>query len=120
MSQYGAKALAELGYDYQKILQYYYKDVRSISEDEATWISNNLTMTCRKSLIAQTPLADRSSSRLMTLNKLTGEDRPLISSAISFRFVKPGDVLVLNDTRVIPARLIGRKTGGGAMQNSCC
>ena len=66
-----------------------------------------------ESLIAQTPLSDRSSSRLMTLNKLTGE-----IGHYQFRdlvhFVKPGDVLVLNDTRVIPARLIGRKRGGGA------
>lgn len=64
-------------------------------------------------LIAQTPLPDRSSSRLMTLNKRTGE-----IGHHKFRdlkqFLKPGDTLVLNNTKVIPARLIGRKRGGGA------
>lgn len=64
-------------------------------------------------LIAQTPLQDRAASRLMTLNKETGEIghyafRDLI------QFLVPGDTLVLNNTKVIPARLIGQKRGGGA------
>ncbi|MCI5958806.1 MAG: tRNA preQ1(34) S-adenosylmethionine ribosyltransferase-isomerase QueA [Lachnospiraceae bacterium] len=64
-------------------------------------------------LIAQDPLEDRSSSRLMFLNKKTGE-----LSHHSFKdvieFLNPGDCLVLNNTKVIPARLIGHKeeTGG--------
>ena len=64
-------------------------------------------------LIAQDPLEDRSSSRLMFLNKKTGE-----LSHHSFKdvieFLNPGDCLVLNHTKVIPARLIGHKeeTGG--------
>ena len=60
-------------------------------------------------LIAQTPLKDRSASRFLVLNKNTGEIehkhfRDLID------YLNKGDTLVLNDTKVIPARLIGEKT----------
>ncbi|WP_164216337.1 tRNA preQ1(34) S-adenosylmethionine ribosyltransferase-isomerase QueA [Virgibacillus sp. YIM 98842] len=59
-------------------------------------------------LIAQTPLKDRSASRLLVLNRKTGEIQhkyfPSIKSHLS-----PGDCLVLNDTRVLPARLYGTK-----------
>ena len=64
-------------------------------------------------LIAQDPLKDRAGSRLLALDKETGE-----VSHHSFReiadYLEPGDCLVLNDTKVIPARLIGAKadTGG--------
>lgn len=64
-------------------------------------------------LIAQDPLEDRSSSRLLALKKETGE-----ISHHTFRditgFLKPGDCLVLNDTKVLPARLMGVKEGTGA------
>lgn len=66
-----------------------------------------------ESLIAQTPLAERSSSRLMTLNRETGEIGHHVFRDL-VRFLVPGDILVMNDTRVIPARLFGRKKGGGA------
>lgn len=59
-------------------------------------------------LIAQTPLNDRSSSKLLLLNKNTGELKDDVFSNIT-KYFKKGDVLVLNDTRVIPARLIGEK-----------
>ena len=67
-------------------------------------------------LIAQTPIQRRDASRLMTLNKETGElghyhfyDLP--------QFLKPGDCLVLNDSRVLPARLLGqREPTGGACE----
>src|SRR5690625_693827 len=59
-------------------------------------------------LIAQTPLKDRAASRLLVLNRETGEVEhkhfPSIKSYLS-----PGDCLVLNDTRVLPARLYGTK-----------
>lgn len=63
--------------------------------------------------IAQDPLEDRSSSRLLVLNKETGETSHHIFREIP-DFLKPGDCLVINDTKVIPARLIGEKesTGG--------
>lgn len=61
-----------------------------------------------KELIAQTPLENRSSSRLMVLNRSTGEILHRVFGNIT-DFLKKGDVLVLNDTKVIPARLIGIK-----------
>lgn len=64
-------------------------------------------------LIAQEPLSDRSSSRLLTLDKVTGETAHKTFNDIT-GMLKEGDCLVLNNTRVIPARLIGAKeeTGG--------
>jgi S-adenosylmethionine:tRNA ribosyltransferase-isomerase len=64
-------------------------------------------------LIAQDPLEDRSSSRLLVLDKETGEVSHHIFKEI-VDYLEPGDCLVLNDTKVIPARLIGAKedTGG--------
>ena len=59
-------------------------------------------------LIAQTPLLKRDSSRLLVLDKKTGKIEHKIFSDIIDYFNK-GDVLVLNDTKVIPARLIGTK-----------
>lgn len=60
--------------------------------------------------IAQDPLEDRSSSRLLVLNKETGEYSHHIFREIT-EFLKPGDCLVLNNTKVIPARLFGEKEG---------
>ena len=66
-------------------------------------------------LIAQTPLERRDASRLLTLDKATGSvehhhfyDLP--------RFLKPGDCLVLNNSRVLPARLIGHRPTGGVCE----
>ncbi|SUD26688.1 S-adenosylmethionine/tRNA-ribosyltransferase-isomerase [Paenibacillus macerans] len=64
-------------------------------------------------LIAQTPLPERSASRLLTLNKETGEIRHHVFPDI-LDYLHPGDTLVLNDTRVIPARLFGVKQDTGA------
>ena len=64
-------------------------------------------------LIAQVPILDRSSSKLMVLDKETGEiEHKTFKNVIDY--LNPGDCLVLNNTRVIPARLIGEKvdTGG--------
>lgn len=64
-------------------------------------------------LIAQTPLSDRSSSRLLLVNK---EDGALAHRHFTdiINYFQPGDTLVLNDTRVIPARLFGVKEDTGA------
>ncbi len=66
-------------------------------------------------LIAQTPLQKRDASRLLTLDRITGKtghhhfyDLP--------RFLRPGDCLVMNDSRVIPARLLGRRPTGGSCE----
>ena len=64
-------------------------------------------------LIAQDPLEDRSSSRLMVLNKESGEITHRIFHDIT-EYLQPGDCLVINDTKVIPARLIGTKEDTGA------
>ncbi len=61
-------------------------------------------------LIAQDPLEDRSSSRLMVLGKNTGEIQHCKFSDIT-EYLKPGDCLVINNTKVIPARLFGVKEG---------
>lgn len=63
-------------------------------------------------LIAQTPLLDRSSSRLMCVNKQTGDIEHARFTDILDKLNK-GDCLVLNNTRVIPARLYGEKEGTG-------
>ena len=66
-------------------------------------------------LIAQTPLEQRDASRLLTLDKTTGQvahhhfyDLP--------QFLRPGDCLVLNNSRVLPARLVGHRPTGGACE----
>ncbi len=64
-------------------------------------------------LIAQHPLADRSASRLLVLDKVTGKVQHKIFREI-VDYLEPGDCLVLNDTKVLPARLLGVKEGTGA------
>lgn len=67
-------------------------------------------------LIAQDPLEDRSASRLLVLDKETGETSHHIFREIT-EYLNPGDCLVLNNTKVIPARLLGsRETTGGAVE----
>ena len=61
-------------------------------------------------LIAQDPLEDRSSSRLMVLDKITGEVEHRHFKDIT-EYLRPGDCLVINNTKVIPARLYGVKEG---------
>ena len=67
-----------------------------------------------ESLIAQTPAEPRDSSRLLALDRRTGAMRHQFFSQI-FEHIRPGDLLIANDTRVIPARLLGKRadTGGG-------
>lgn len=64
-------------------------------------------------LIAQTPLADRSSSRLLVIDRASGElsDRHFFDI---IDYLNPGDALVLNDSKVIPARIFGEKPDTGA------
>lgn len=59
-------------------------------------------------LIAQTPLENRSSSRLLVLHKKTGQIEHRKFSDI-INYLSKGDALVINDTKVIPARLIGKR-----------
>lgn len=67
-------------------------------------------------LIAQTPLAQRDGSRLMLLDKMTGAVQHRHFYELP-QFLNPGDCLVLNDSRVLPARLLGkREPSGGAVE----
>ncbi len=69
-----------------------------------------------KELIAQHPLPKRDESKLMVVNKTSGEIEHKQFKDI-IEYLNPGDCLVLNDTRVLPARLIGTKDGtGGRME----
>ena len=66
-------------------------------------------------LIAQTPLERRDGSRLLAMNRVTGEIQHKRFYDLP-EFLRPGDCLVLNDSRVLPARLFGRRRGGGACE----
>lgn len=66
-------------------------------------------------LIALEPLNKRESSKLMCINRATSEIKHQVFSDIR-RFLKAGDVLVLNDTRVIPAKLTGTRATGGKVE----
>ena len=66
-------------------------------------------------LIAQTPLEQRDSSRLMVLNRETGEIAHKHFYDV-INYLNPGDCLVLNDSRVLPARLMGHRPTGGAVE----
>ncbi len=63
-----------------------------------------------ESLIAQTPLAQRDASRLLVYDRRTGETAHRVFRDIA-EYLRAGDVLVINDTRVLPARLYGTKRG---------
>lgn len=65
-------------------------------------------------LIAQTPLKNRTSSKLMVINKDTGEIKHEPTFKAILNYLKDGDCLVLNDTKVIPARLFGKRKHTGA------
>src|SRR5512137_1666366 len=66
-------------------------------------------------LIAQTPVEPRDSSRLLVLDRKTGQLTHSVFSEIG-SFLHPGDLLVLNQTRVIPARLFAYKSTGGRVE----
>ncbi len=64
-------------------------------------------------LIAQTPIEPRNASRLMVLNKKDGSVEHTLFTNL-FGFLKSGDLLVLNDTKVLPARIFGKRTDTGS------
>ena len=68
-------------------------------------------------LIAQTPLAERSASRLLVLEEADGRPVPRDRTMRDFPgLLRPGDLLVLNDTKVVAARLVGTKPSGGRVE----
>ncbi len=66
-------------------------------------------------LIARFPKAERSSSRLLKMQRHTGELSHLVFTDVLSE-LNPGDLLVFNNTRVIPARLFGQKESGGKVE----
>ena len=66
-------------------------------------------------LIAQTPLEQRDSSRLLVMDRKTGQLNHRQFFDV-FDYLKPGDCLVMNDSRVLPARLLGNRPTGGAVE----
>ena len=67
-----------------------------------------------ENLIAQTPLKNRDCSKLMVLNKETGEIKHEDAFKNILNYLKAGDCIVLNDTKVLPARLFGKRKHTGA------
>jgi S-adenosylmethionine:tRNA ribosyltransferase-isomerase len=68
-----------------------------------------------KDLIAQQPLARRDASRMLVLERATGRVHDAMFSDVG-QWLKPGDLLVLNNTRVIPARVFGKLPTGGTVE----
>jgi len=66
-------------------------------------------------MIAQTPIEPRDSSRLLVLHRESGEIEHSHFSDIS-EYLRPNDLLVINQTRVIPARIYARKETGGKVE----
>ncbi len=81
---------------------------------EANWKTSDFYFDLPAELIAQDPLTDRSSSRLLMMDKSNGEIKHEVFRNI-IDYLYPGDCLVLNNTRVLPARLMGIKTDTGAV-----
>ena len=77
--------------------------------------TNDFNYHLPRRLIAQTPLTERTSSRLMVLDKITGEIEHMRFNSIA-DLLNPQDCLVINDTKVIPARLIGKRGAGGSVE----
>lgn len=75
----------------------------------------DFTFNLPDNLIAQQPSAERTASRLLVLDRKTGEIQDQKFSDI-FDLLEPGDLLVMNDTRVIRARLFGHKQTGGKIE----
>ena len=65
-------------------------------------------------LIAQTPIEPRDASRLMTFSRQNGQVGHTVFNQLD-NFLKPGDTLVLNNTRVLPARIFGTRIDTGAV-----
>lgn len=86
--------------------------VRPASKDRVAYQLSIYDYPLKESLIAQAPLADRDQARLLVLHRRTGRIEHRVFSDL-VQYLQPSDVLVLNNTRVIQARLQGRKVPGG-------
>lgn len=89
--------------------------IEGITLKETTFKTHDFYYDLPEELIAQTPLEKRDSSRLMVLNRETGEVAHRHFYDI-IDYLNPGDCLVMNDSRVLPARLLGHRPSGGAIE----
>jgi S-adenosylmethionine:tRNA ribosyltransferase-isomerase len=80
-------------------------------DGRAAWTADDFDYVCPPELIAQHPTAERGTSRLLVLHRTSGAVRHRTFPDFP-ELLEPGDVLVLNTSRVIPARLIGRRDNG--------
>ena len=103
------KYVNNIDYSVKKVL--YRKEIKVMLKKEMSL--HDYYYDLPEELIAQDPLEDRSSSRLMVLDKNTGEIEHHIFKDI-IDYLNPNDCLVINDTKVIPARLYGSKVGTDA------
>lgn len=78
-------------------------------------LRSDFSYTLPPELIADRPLAERSASRLLELDGATGQTRQHVFRELP-GLLAPGDLLVINDTRVLPARLYGNKASGGRVE----
>ena len=78
------------------------------------FLLSNYTYELPQTLIAQSPATPRDSSRLLIVDSLTSSKHQVFSDLTVW--LRSGDLLVLNDTRVIPARLHGYKTTGSKVE----
>lgn len=86
-----------------------------MEQKETTLATRDFWYDLPEELIAQTPLEKRDMSRLMCLNRETGEiSHKHFYDVIDY--LQPGDCLVMNDSRVLPARLLGHRPTGGAVE----
>lgn len=88
-------------------------DTNNTNRQEADLKTSDFYFDLPKELIAQDPLEDRSASRLLMVDKNTGDTKHEVFRNI-IDYLRPGDCLVLNNTKVLPARLLGVKTDTGA------
>ena len=89
------------------------EEKQAAEKEPQEYTKSDFAFSLPQELIAQDPLEDRSASRLMLLHKETGQvEHHIFKDIISY--LNPGDCLVLNDTKVIPARLLGHREGTGA------
>ena len=91
-------------------------------EGEETTINGRqviLITNCQKNSLPSIPAAQRDHSRLLVMDKYTGAVEHRVFRDI-VDYLHAGDVLVLNNTKVIPARIFGVKEGGHRQDRSCC
>ena len=84
-------------------------------QDASAFLTKDFWYDLPEELIAQTPLLQRDSSRLLAVDRNTGEFAHRHFYDI-LDYLNPGDTLVMNDSRVLPARLLGKRPTGGAVE----